>query len=201
MKKKHLQGGHITDCKQALLRRRVLTVLRVCVAACVLAVCVATVMVVDLARKWSLVLFNTELMVRGGSAERETEDNRVSFHLNTKQERWDSKRALTRWQMRLLALRPETRKHKKRPTRQKCFSVYFQRSSVPKGIARYQDESTDCNTKTLATLSVNSLIYIRNVLITMQCLFKKPSSTGTTNTHSHAGSLLFHTEGRHYLIA
>lgn len=82
-KKKHLQEGHITDCKQALLRRRGLTVLGVRVAACVLAVRVATVMVVvvvELARKRSLILFDAELMVRGGSAERETEDDRVSFH-------------------------------------------------------------------------------------------------------------------------
>lgn len=174
MEKKHLQGGHITDCKQALFSRRVLTVLCVCVAACVLAVRVATVMVVDLARKWSLVFFDAELMVRGGSAERETEDDSfISLKCKTKIKRRDSKRVLTWWQMRLLALRPETRKQKKRPTHQKCFSVYFQRSSVPKGIMRYQDKSTDCNTTILATLSVNSLIYIRNVLITMQCLFKK----------------------------
>lgn len=66
-------------CRQALLRRPVLTVLCVCVAACVRAVCVATVVVVDLARKRSLVLFHAELMVRGGSAERETEDDRVLF--------------------------------------------------------------------------------------------------------------------------
>lgn len=95
MKKKHLLGGHITDCKQALLRRRVLTVLCVRVTACVLAVRVATVMVVDLARKRSLVLFDAELMVRGGSAERETEDDRVLFHSNTKQKRCDWKRSLT----------------------------------------------------------------------------------------------------------
>lgn len=48
-----------------------LTVLSVCVAECVLAVCVATVMVVDLSRIRSLVLFDTELMVRGGTAQRE----------------------------------------------------------------------------------------------------------------------------------
>lgn len=54
-------------------------------AACVLAVRVATVMVVvELASKRSLVLFDAELMVRGGSAERETED-RVSFHSGTKE--------------------------------------------------------------------------------------------------------------------
>lgn len=97
-KKKYLQGGHITDWNQALLRRRGLTVLGVCVAACVLAVRVATVMVVvvELASKRSLVLFHAELMVRGGSAERETED-RVSFHSGTKdgKGRRDPKRAPT----------------------------------------------------------------------------------------------------------
>lgn len=67
-----------------MLRRRGLTVLCVCVAACVLAVCVAAVMVVDLARKRTLVLFDAELMLRGGSAERETEDDRVWFHSNAK---------------------------------------------------------------------------------------------------------------------
>ena len=57
-----------------------------CVAACVLAVRVATVMVVNLARKRRLVLFDAELMVRGGSAERETEDDKsfVSLKYKTK---------------------------------------------------------------------------------------------------------------------
>lgn len=51
--------------------------------------------VVDLARKRRLVLFDAELMVRGGSAERETEDDRVSFHSSAKQKTCDWKRALT----------------------------------------------------------------------------------------------------------
>lgn len=48
---------------QHLFRLKVLTVLGVCVAKCVLAVCVASVMVVDLARIRSLILLNAELMV------------------------------------------------------------------------------------------------------------------------------------------
>lgn len=105
MKKKYFQGGHVTDWKQALLRRRGLTVLGVCVAACVLAVCVATVVVVvELASKRSLVLFDAELMVRGGSAERETED-RVSFHSGEK-----SPDLMTNG---LIGIETQTRKHKK----------------------------------------------------------------------------------------
>lgn len=84
----------------------VLTVLCVCVAACVLAVCVATVMVVDLARKRGLVLFHAKLMVRGGSAERETADDRV--HSKTKE-----KRPRPKSETRSLALRTETRKTRK----------------------------------------------------------------------------------------
>lgn len=48
---------------QHFFRLKVLTVLGVCVAKRVLAVCVASVMVVDLARIRSLILFNAELMV------------------------------------------------------------------------------------------------------------------------------------------
>lgn len=48
---------------ELLLGLRVLTVLGVCVAERVLAVCVAAVMVVDLARIRSLILFDAELMV------------------------------------------------------------------------------------------------------------------------------------------
>lgn len=62
-------------CRQLFLRLRVLTVLGVCVAERVLAVCVATVMVMDLARIRGLILFDAELMVWGGTTERETEDS------------------------------------------------------------------------------------------------------------------------------
>lgn len=63
--------------EQVFLRRRVLTVLSVCVAERVLAVCVATVMVVDLARIRHLVLFDAELMVCGRTTEREAVDDTV----------------------------------------------------------------------------------------------------------------------------
>lgn len=67
------------------LRRRVLTVLGVCVTERLLAVCVA-VMVVDFARIRSLILFNAELMVWGRTTQRETKDNecnqRVFFSTN-----------------------------------------------------------------------------------------------------------------------
>lgn len=105
-----------------MLRRPELTVLGVCVAACVRAVRVApvVVVVVDLARKRSLVLFHAELMVRGGSAERETEDDRVLFTRKQKQKGPE----------RNAVVDVETRdeKKKKTPTRPKCVSVYFQRS-------------------------------------------------------------------------
>lgn len=60
---------------QLFFRLKVLTVLGVCVAKRVLAVCVASVMVVDLARIRSLILFNAELMVWGRTTQRETEDD------------------------------------------------------------------------------------------------------------------------------
>lgn len=72
-----VQTRHITDLQplfgQLSLRLPVLTVLGVCVAECVLAVCVAAVVVVDLAGIRSLILFRAEL-VRGRSAERVTAD-------------------------------------------------------------------------------------------------------------------------------
>lgn len=128
--------------------------------------------VVELASKRSLVLFDAELMVRGGSAERETED-RVSFHSGRKEKRRrDPKKSPDLMTNGLISIETP-RQENTRNDQPKCFSVYFQRSNVPKGITRYQDKSTDCASKTLATLSVNSLIYIRNVLITRQCLFGK----------------------------
>lgn len=70
-KLEHQQASIGTDLRQARVRLRLLTVLCVCVAACVLAVCVAAMMVVDLARKRSLVLLDAELVLRGGGTERE----------------------------------------------------------------------------------------------------------------------------------
>lgn len=86
-----------------------LTVLCVCVAACVRAVCVApVVVVVELARKRGLVLFHAELvMVRAGSAERETEDDRVLFTHKHKQKGPERKS-----ETGSLTLRPEARKRR-----------------------------------------------------------------------------------------
>lgn len=90
-----VQSGQIADLQTDAVRTalrlsgwRVLTVLGVCVAERVLAVCVATVMVVDLARIRSLILFNAELMVWSRTAQRETEDdtcNESKVHLTTRQ--------------------------------------------------------------------------------------------------------------------
>lgn len=77
---KRTSGWMSQICRQPLfeqlfLRQQILTVLNVCVAEGVLAVRVATVMVVDLARIRCLVLFDAELMVCGRTTERETEDD------------------------------------------------------------------------------------------------------------------------------
>lgn len=63
MKRASVYSLDISQIGQLSLRLRVLTVLVVCVVERVLAVCVATVMVVDLARIRSLILFDAELMV------------------------------------------------------------------------------------------------------------------------------------------
>lgn len=116
-------------CRQASLRRRELTVLCVCVAACVLAVCVAAVMVVDAARIRSLVLLDAEPMVRGRRAERETEDDRVLF--TQKQNR---KKA--GGQTCLLALGPE--KDEGRTTRQRFLFI----SNAPASLKASRDNKT-----------------------------------------------------------
>lgn len=72
---KRASGPDVSQIGQLSLRLTVLTVPGVCVAERVVAVCVTTVMVVDLARVRSLIIFHAELMVGSRTAQRETEDN------------------------------------------------------------------------------------------------------------------------------
>lgn len=67
---------------QLLHRERELTVLGVCVAERLLAVCVAPMMVVELASVRGLILFDAELMVWSGTTQRETEEDTWSKNIH-----------------------------------------------------------------------------------------------------------------------